>query len=70
MKSSVLKEIVRVALFMVCAIWGGMLFAVLLIAMAYDAGTVGMLKPMLVWIAAALLIVGDVYIMWRIWEWK
>lgn len=73
MKKYALKQIARVALFLVFAIWFGMLGAVAMLAMLAGSGAAGdPVQPYAIWVflGAAALMFGDAYILWKIWEWK
>lgn len=73
MNKYALKQIARVALFMVFAIWGAMLMIVALFAMAAASGAAGdPVQPKAIWVllVAAILMCGNAYILAKIWEWK
>lgn len=67
MSKSLVKEIVRLAAFMVAAIWAGMLMLVGFMATLFSAE-----QPKAIWVAlaAAMLLIGTLCIMNRVWRWK
>ena len=68
MKKYVLKQIVRVALFTVMAIWNGLLMVVWFIALA--SASAGQKYAGIVLVGDSLVLWGGLYIMFKIWEWK
>ena len=73
MKKYALKQLVRLAVFTVGAIWFAMLGCVALIALVVASGAAGDPgQPKAIWVCfgATALMFGNGYLLSKVWEWK